>query len=729
MKKTELLIPVGNYECLLAAINNGADAIYLGGKKFGARAYSDNFTEEELINAINTCHLNNVKIYVTVNTMIFNEEIQDVLNYLKFLYKNHVDAVIMQDNGIIELTRKLIPNLEIHVSTQAHNHNESQIQHYKDIGCTRVVFDRESSLETIKNIKTNIEKEVFVYGALCICYSGNCLFSALNGSRSANRGMCVGSCRLPYKLSKNNIIEKEGFILSTKDLNTLPKIKQILDSNIDSLKVEGRMKSKEYVAQVTKTFRKLIDQYYENKEPILTKEDNKNLLKTYNRDFTLGYLFNEDHIINEKTSNHQGIPIGTIIDVNNKKITIQLTEDLNQEDAIRFEATNQGMYLNTLYDKKGLLTNHVPSNNICQIDNKFRTMFKDLINTKVLKTIDIKLNKELNSKENKRNPIFMHFKANLGTNTILTIKYQDITIKTEGRPVERSINAPTTKDTILKQLSKLGNTPFIANKIDIEIDDNIFINIKELNELRRISIENLINSINQEPIKDFKLEIKELPKQNSNNPKISISVNNEEQLNIALRNNIDYIYISDENLYNKYKENQNIYLKLDRVIEKHKEYNNERLLCTEFGSILKYKENNNIRSDYYLNVANDYTINKFKNLNIKSITLSVELETEQLNKIKNKQLSEIIVYGKPECMIIKNNIFNITNEKTYIIDTKNNKYPVTTKNNFTHIYNHKNINLLDKLDRLKGFGTYRIELLDENIIETQSIINKLKNSL
>ena len=155
MKKTELLIPVGNQECLIAAIHNGADAVYLGGKKFGARAYSNNFNEEEMVKAIKLCHLYGVKIYVTVNTMIYNEEIKEVLNYLNFLYSNNVDAVIMQDNGLIELTRKLIPNLEIHVSTQAHNHNSPAIQHYKEIGCTRVVFDRESSLESIANINVD----------------------------------------------------------------------------------------------------------------------------------------------------------------------------------------------------------------------------------------------------------------------------------------------------------------------------------------------------------------------------------------------------------------------------------------------------------------------------------------------------------------------------------------------------------------------------------------------
>ena len=354
MKKAELLIPVGNYECLEAAIKNGADAVYLGGKKFGARAYSTNFDNENMIKAIKLCHLYNKKIYVTVNTMIYNDEIAEIIEYLTFLYENNVDAVIMQDIGLINLTRKLITNLEIHVSTQAHNHNEEGIKYFKNLGCTRVVFDRESSLETINAINVDIEKEIFTYGALCICYSGNCLFSALNGGRSANRGMCVGSCRLPYKLVKNGEIKDDGYLISTKDLNTMPYLKKILDSNIQSLKIEGRMKSKEYVAIVTKVYRKLIDSYYKNQQLIIDEEDKKSLLKTFNREFTKGYLFDADNIINKKTSNHQGIRIGEVIAVNNHRITIKLEENIHQEDAIRFTKVNKGMYVNSLYNKKGL---------------------------------------------------------------------------------------------------------------------------------------------------------------------------------------------------------------------------------------------------------------------------------------------------------------------------------------------------------------------------------------
>ena len=729
MKKTELLIPVGNKECLLAAINNGADAVYLGGKKFGARAYSDNFNEEEMIEAIKLCHLYGVKIYVTINTMIYNEEIEEVINYLQFLRSYNVDAVIMQDNGLIEITRKTLPNLEIHVSTQAHNHNEPAIKHYKDIGCTRVVFDRESSLTSINSINVDIEKEIFVYGALCVCYSGNCLFSALNGGRSANRGMCVGSCRLPYKLLKNNKEVSKGYLLSTKDLNTMGHLKEILDSKIESLKIEGRMKSKEYVAVVTKTYRKLIDNYYKNEPLILTEKEKKDLLKTYNREFTNGYLFGEENIINNKSSNHQGIKIGTVIGVNNKKIKIKLEEDLIQEDAIRFEKTDKGMYINCLYNSKGLLTNKVYKGEICEVDNKDRTMYDHLIGSTVLKTIDKILNKELNDINPKKIKINFNVKALINQPIEIKISDENNSYTAKGNLVQTAEKQPITKDNIKEQLSKLGNTAFELNKIEINKDENIFINLKELNSLRRECAENLTQIREGKHKITNKIEIPNIPKQVATKSKISILTRTEDQLQIALRNHIDYIYVTKEELYYKYKENKNIYLRLDRVIEKHKEYKNERLLCTEFGSIIKYKNDNKIRTDYYLNVANDYTIKKFKTLGADSITLSIECDDNKLKEIKNKEISELIIYGKPECMIIKGNIYNITNEDTYLIDTKSNKYKVIFENGFTHIFNHKNIDKTDEIIKLKSYGTLRIELLDENIAEVQKIINKVKNTM
>ena len=728
MNKVELLVPVGNKETLYAAIHNGADAVYLGGKKFGARAYANNFTEEELKEAIKLCHLYNVKIYVTVNTMIYNHEVEEIIAYLNFLYENNVDAVIMQDLGIINLTRKLIPNLPIHISTQAHNQNQEQINYYYNIGCQRVVFDRELSLEEINSIKSPIEKEIFVYGALCISYSGNCLFSALNGTRSANRGMCVGSCRLPYKLYLNKEFKKEGYLLSTKDLNTIENLKEILDSNITSLKIEGRMKSKEYVALITKIYRRLIDNYYQKKSLILTTKEKEDLLKTYNREFTKGYLFKENNILNEKTSNHQGIKIGKVIDLNKNKIVIKLTSKIHQQDAIRLAKINKGMYLNTIYNQKGLLIKEANKNDIIYLNNKDHLNKKDIIGSDVLKTIDYLLNQELNNPNNKKLPLNLNFIGKINEPSTLILSYQNKKIIVNGPSIQIAKTSPITKERIIKQLSKLGDTPFIINNIEIDIPSNIFINIKDLNNLRRKAIEELLITINSST-KENKYVLPPTTNTLSNKSYLSILVRNEEQLKIALKNNIDYLYTPNYNLYLKYKNKSNIYYRLNRISPKLTNYHNENLLCTELGSIIKYKEDNHICSDYYLNIANDYAIQTLKKLNVDRITLSIECNLKDLENIKNKKDIEIIIYGTLECMIIKNNIFNIKHEQAYIEDLKNNKYPVTYEDNCTHIYNHEPLNNINYLPKLKGFNTYRIELLNEGAKEVQNIINKVKDMI
>lgn len=253
MFKTELLSPAGNMKTLISAVNNGADAVYIGGKMFGARAFADNFSFGEINEAIKYCHLYGVKLYVTANTVIFENEIEEFLDYMKFLYESGVDAVIMQDLGMINLVRRLIPDLEIHASTQINAHNDESLYLLESMGVKRAVLAREMSLDEIKSLKSSIEKEVFIHGALCVSYSGQCLFSSLNGGRSGNRGRCVQSCRLPYELYDDKKIKTEGkYLLSTKELCLVNNIKDILDASIDSLKIEGRMKSPELLDMLLK---------------------------------------------------------------------------------------------------------------------------------------------------------------------------------------------------------------------------------------------------------------------------------------------------------------------------------------------------------------------------------------------------------------------------------------------------------------------------------------------
>ena len=561
LKKTELLIPVGNMDVLHAAIHNGADAVFLGGKRFGARAFSNNFDDDEMVKAIKLCHLYGVKIYVTVNTMIYQNEVDELLPYIEFLYKNNVDALIMQDIGMINLVRSKFPLLEIHVSTQAHNHNIYGIEYYKNIGCTRVVFAREESLEAINSIDIDIEKEVFVYGALCVCYSGNCLFSSLNGGRSGNRGECAQCCRLPYSLYIDNKLVKDGYLLSTKDLNTLDRLKDLLDSNIDSLKIEGRMKSKEYVACVTKIYRKLIDAYYEGRELIISEKDRIDLLKIFNRGFTLGYLFNESNISNTLTSNHQGILLGEVVKVYDDKVKIKLLEDIHQEDGIRFKNASYGMIVNRLYNESGLLINSALKDEYILIDKKADIRVNDI----VLKTSDYNLIQELNSYDEKKINISICFKASLDSGMTLEVDDGMHYVSERSLNVYEAIKQPIDDERVKEQLLKLGNTPFKCNDIKVLLLGNLFINIKDINELRRNVVSKLIaarENDSKELIIGSNLLINSTI---CDKPEISVFVRNEEQLNACIKSDADNIYTDSYDIYSKYKDVCNIFYRLERV--------------------------------------------------------------------------------------------------------------------------------------------------------------------
>lgn len=728
MQKPELLSPAGNMDALKAAIHNGADAIYISGKNFGARKFADNFDNKSLIEAINYAHLYDVKIYVTTNTLIYENEVEDFISYLKFLYLNGVDAVIMQDIGMMSLARKIVPNLEIHASTQGNNCNDDTLKLYNELGVSRVVLARELSLEQINGLKTNIEKEVFIHGALCICYSGCCLFSSLNGGRSGNRGECAGPCRLPYTLIKNNKIVKTNgnFLLSTKELNTTKHIKEILKSNIQSLKIEGRMKSPEYVGFVTKMYRNLID------DITLDKDYDKNLKKLFNREFTNGHLFKskEHELMNQESPNHQGIKIGNVISTN-KQIKIKLTDDLNQNDGIRFKESNKGMIINKLYNEKGLLINRANNNDIVYLDNKINLKSNDT----VLKTIDHNLQENLKKYELKKLLIDIDIQALIGKPLSITFKDQKNTVFIQGNIVEKSITSPIPEDQIKKQISKLGNTPFTANKISITMDSNIFISIKELNDLRRTLTEKLIN-------KKIKIN-RQLPEINITkeqikcNQKININayITNEEQLTTIL-NKVDTIYTDNYQLYSKYK-NENIYYKTNRTSTNLQDFNNENLLLTNLGDVYKYSKNNNCQADYTLNIINSYSSKFLNNQNIKTITLSPEMSLTDIKNIATYSNNlEVIVYGTIELMVMNHCIIktndgchNCKNDKYYLKNNQNKLFPIITKNCQTHIMHHEKINLLKNINTLKELGitNFRLEFFDESKEQILNIINQIKS--
>ena len=720
----ELLSPAGNFECLTAAIEAGCDAVYLGGKLFGARAFSDNFNNDELIEAIKYAHLYGVKVYVTVNTLIYEREVDKFLEYVDFLYKNNIDALIIQDIGMMDLVRKTYPDLELHASTQMHIHNIEGVKLVEKLGLKRAVLARETSIDTIKYIKenTNIELEIFVQGALCISYSGQCLMSALIGNRSGNRGSCAGCCRQPYNLISNGKkVNKEEYILSTKDLSSLDYIGNLIDIGVDSFKIEGRMKSPEYVYVVTKLYRKAIDSYVKTGKVSIDNQDIIDLKKIFNRGFTKGFLNNttNEDITNSYRPNHQGIKIGKVIKCKDNYISIKLSDDLNINDGIRIG--DIGFIVTNMFkDRKKI--SHGYKNEIISIYCKEKVDNQD-----VLKTTDYLLNQQINTEINSHKR-----KINVDINIEV---YKDKPIKLEindgvnniieyGNTVEKSINAPISYEKIKEQISKLGNTIYSLNDIKINGDDDIFISIKELNELRR----NAVDKLNDKRLykynyrkEGYSINVLDYPQQN----KYNILVSNKEQYEQIKKYNFNTIY-SEENI-----EDSRFVLKLDRVMNTFPQQNN--LLVGELGSVNYY---NDISTDFSLNVTNSYSVAFLHSLGVNKITLSHELNKAQIENLINSYIKrynkrpnlELIIFGRVEAMISKFNLNKLyTVDNSYLQDRFNNLYPIVVKNDLMRIYDYKKLFISDYKDYFDlGINNLRFNILtDDDLEDCLKILNKI----
>ena len=336
MKIPELVSPAGNMLSLKAAIANGADAVYLGFKKFGARYYAGNFTKKEFREAVKYAHEKNAKVYVTINTLLKDNEFKELRRLLKIAVKENADAVIVQDLGVLKYIKENFPELRVHASTQMNVHSLHGIKFLEKYGVKRAVLARELSIDEIKEIrrKSRIELEVFVHRALCFSYSGNCLLSSLIGGRSANRGRCAQACRRRYKLFENKEHVFSGYLLSMKDLCAAEILDMVINAGADALKIEGRMKKPEYVAVVTKIYREFLDRAAKGSFYI-KEEELYELRKIFNRDFTHAYLLgSRKNMLNPYFCDNAGVEIGMVTGKNKNRIKIKLSEELNKGDGI-----------------------------------------------------------------------------------------------------------------------------------------------------------------------------------------------------------------------------------------------------------------------------------------------------------------------------------------------------------------------------------------------------------
>jgi len=503
--RVEILAPAGSMECLKAAIAAGADAVYTGGALFGARAYAHNLTEEELLEAIDYVHLHGRRLYLTVNTLIKDREMEkQMYDYLLPYYRQGLDAVIVQDIGLFRFIRKHFPDLPIHASTQMTLTGVDGAKFLEKEGAQRIVTSRELSMAEVKKIadETELEIESFVHGALCYCYSGQCLFSSFIGGRSGNRGQCAQPCRLLYRTPE---AKRPQYLLSLKDICTLELIPEMIESGIYSFKIEGRMKKPEYAAAVAFQYRKYADlylKYYEEcpaeedpaayamKKYRVREEDRQMLLDLYNRGgFHTGYYHTQNgrEMISLNRPNHAGVPAVKVLAKKGRNVTAKALTDLYPQDIIELPM-RKGREKADNYTCKDAVRKGMNVQIPVFADTPFK---RDEIwmRTRNSTLIDTLREEFVNGKIKER--ICGTFRLYPQEKATLTVKCRDAEITVAGEKAQEALSQPMSRERIEKQLRKTGNTEFEFSFLKAEIGEKVFLPMQSLNELRREALETL----------------------------------------------------------------------------------------------------------------------------------------------------------------------------------------------------------------------------------------------
>lgn len=511
MKKIEILAPAGSYEALKGAVNAGCDAVYIGGTFFGARAYAKNLSQEELLRAIDEVHIHGKKLYLTANTLVKEREMESLLEYIRPYYCQGLDGVIVQDLGVLSCLHESFPKLPLHASTQMTLTDTEGLAALKDLGVVRAVLSRELSLEEISRIagETDLELEAFVHGALCVCYSGQCLMSSMIGGRSGNRGRCAQPCRQPYSLKKDHAVCSKAqapYLLSPKDIYTLDLIPSLVEAGITSFKIEGRMKRPEYAAYTSFLYRKYTDLYlelgskgyeaYVIKNNALFEADKLALMDLYNRgSFTNGYYkrYHGPDMMSMELPSHNGVLVGKVTGTNE----ITLSRDVNPQDVLEIR--------NTQRQSNGDKLLHYTLGTGAKAGQRYRLTMGMGKKASVIKQGDLVyrtknqmllsyIEKEFFIKE-KKEKIAGRFIGRKGEKIQLSLFFMGLEAVAAGEPADEARNAPVTEEKIREQLIKMGNTPFIMEEMIVELDQDVFFPIGRLNELRRRAVALLLEKI------------------------------------------------------------------------------------------------------------------------------------------------------------------------------------------------------------------------------------------
>ena len=785
LKTPELLAPAGNMESLIAAVESGADAVYLGIKDFSARAYAGNFTIEEFREAIDFAHLMDVNVYVTLNTLIKDSEMKKALEIMYTLDELGTDAIIVQDMGLLSLAREMVPTVPIHASTQMTIHNTEGIKLLKEMGVKRIVLARELSLEEISKIKaeTGCEIEAFVHGALCICYSGQCLMSSMIGGRSGNRGYCAQPCRKQYRLLKDGKeIKTEGsYLLSPKDLNTSAMIPELIEAGIDSFKIEGRMKRPEYVAGVVRIYRRLIDRFIEDPGSYsVTEEEATELEQLFNREFTTGYFEGDpaSDLMSRKRPHNQGIVAGKVVGYNRKyeSILIEVTGELELGDGLGFEG-----YRDSGAIIRGMFVDNNPVK-IARRGDVISMNFEEALKneTVVYRTLDDSLMKELQVSFTspapiRKIPVSIDLKAHIGEKLELSVSDNEnnTSVVISEYIVERSQKRPTNAEDVEKQLSKTGNTVFEPAEITINISDDAFIPIKELNKARTEAIAELetkrvdhwrrtshIREVDEDIVSDEEKD-RPVPEERT---KLSVSVDKPEALMSAIKGGADIVYIDSDKvslenggwrsaLTIASEKAVPVYLHTPVIVKDAKialikemivfakENGLEGLIAANAGVFKIITESeNDIRTvtDSSMNVFNRHTLEFFIEKGADTATLSTEMNLGQITEITKYGNCEYIVHGNIQIMESEHCLiggllgqkedsgFNCGSQcksgSFGIVDEKGFEFPVKTDSDCrTHIFNSREMCLLEDVPQLIKAGVSRLRIdartLDNDRVE------------
>ncbi|MEN8904613.1 MAG: DUF3656 domain-containing protein, partial [Clostridiales bacterium] len=692
MRKIELLAPAGNEECLKAAVQAGADAVYLGIDKFNARIRANNFNEDNLEEAVDYAHLRDVKTYLTLNTLIRNDELEELYKILDLAYKIGVDGIIVQDLAVASYIRDNYKEMALHASTQMTVYDNGGLEFLKKLGFNRAVIGRETKIENINKITKdiNLETEIFIHGALCFCYSGQCLMSSFIGGRSGNRGECAQPCRQEYELFANNTKREKingNYLLSMKDLCTIEHLKEIIKSNVTSLKIEGRMKGPEYVYSVVESYRNVIDSIIKGKK--LDKdiyEYVRYMSKVFNRgNFTKGFLFSEnrENITNNEKPNNCGVSIGKVTNISKIKdeIEININESISVGDVLECFSDRENDYKSfkitkILKDKRRVGLAYKGETVWVNSKHKFKE------NTNINKVYDANLMKKINTQlknDSKKREISCKFYLKKSEYPNLKVFYGDYEInQTSDILPQKAISKAMTKDKIVSQIKKTKSTTFVFKEVDISIDEGLVIQISEINKMRREALNKLRDII----IEKSKRKVGE-------KANISIklrSMEEENLINIIKRDtNTCVQFLNWKSKYDLTKINaKKFYLPIEYFLENTKEKIIEiknrkieiyiwipvitkekywKIFKEKIDDLLKEKiidgclvsnychinklVTGNIFANYNFNIFNNKAIEEFEKLGVKGLTYSTELNIDQIERLDSKKMqNEIVTYGR-----------------------------------------------------------------------------------